>query len=56
MWATDIYKFKYNLGPEIPNTRNDSTRDVKSVSNGNETVTYRAQNTWNMIPDDIKNT
>ena len=67
--ATEIYKFKHNLGPEILNemfelqlnsynTRSDTiihTRAVKSVYNGTETVSYRAQMTWNMIPDDIKN-
>ena len=67
--ATEIYKFKQNLGPEILdtiiepklssyNTRSDNivhTRAVKSVYNGTETISFRAQKTWNMIPDDIKN-
>ena len=57
--AIEIYKFKHNLGPEILNeifesnsntynTRSDktvSTRVVKSVFNGTETVTYMAQKT-----------
>ena len=60
-----IYKFKTNLGPEIvndifeasSNTRSDKTlktRMAKSVFNGTETVSFRAQKTWDIVPDDIK--
>ena len=66
--ATEIHKFKHNLGPEILNeivepelssynTRCDNivhTRAVKSVYNGTETVSFRAQKTWDVVPDDIK--
>ena len=31
------------------------TRNVKSVFNGTETVSYRAQTTWNIVPANIKN-
>ena len=31
-------------------------RNVKSVFNGTETVSYRAQKTWNIVPENIKNT
>ena len=46
--------------PELSsyNTRCDNivhTRAVKSVYNGTETVSFRAQKTWDMVPDDIKN-
>ena len=40
------------------NTRRDNivhTRAVKSVYNGTETISFRAQKTWNTIPNDIKN-
>ena len=61
--ATEIYKFKHNLGPEILNTiiepklssyntRSDNivrTRAVKSVYNGAETISFRAQKTWKVI-------
>ena len=67
--AIEIYKFNNNLGPEILNdifaanssnynTRSDTiiyTRNVKSVFNGTETVSYRAQKTWNIVPENIKN-
>ena len=67
--ATEIYKFKHNLGhgtsnemfePELisNNTRCDNivnTRAVKSVYNGTETVSFKAQKTWDMVPGDIKN-
>ena len=63
-----IYKFKHNLGLEILNeifqpklssynTRCNNivhTRAVKSVYNGTKPVSFRAQKTWDMVPDDIK--
>ena len=66
--ATEIYKFKNNLGPEIINDifegcprnynlRKDkiiTTRCVKSVYNGTETVSFRAQNIWDITPEDLK--
>ena len=65
---TEIYKFKNNLGPEIINDifegcpRNCNlrknkiitTRCVKSVYNGTETVSFRAQNIWDITPEDLK--
>ena len=64
----EIYKFKNNLGPELLNdifeassknynTRSDKTlktRMAKSILNGTETVSFRAQKTWDIVPDDIK--
>ena len=66
--AIEVYKFKNSLGPEILNdifkkkyhnydSRNDiifETNKINSVYNGTETVSYRAQKTWDMVPDDIK--
>ena len=66
--AIEIYKFKNNIGHEILhdifeessniyNTRSDkilNTRNVKSVFNGTETVSYRAQKTWDIVPNNIK--
>ena len=66
--AIEVYKFKNSLGPDIMNDifikkshnydlRNDiifETKKVNSVYNGTETVSYRAQKTWDMVPDDIK--
>ena len=64
--AIEIYKFKNNIGPEILHDifekssniyRSDkilNTRNVKSVFNGTETVSYRAQKTWDIVPDNIK--
>ena len=66
--ATEIYKFKNNLGPEIINDifegcprnynlRKDkiiTTRCVKSVYNGTEIVSFRAQNIWDITPEDLK--
>ena len=31
------------------------SKKVSTVFNGTETVTYRTQQTWDMVPDDIKN-
>ena len=64
----ETYKFKNNIGPEILNdifevssntynTRSDkiiNTRNVKSVFNGTETVSYMAQKTWDIVPEPIK--
>jgi len=66
--AIEIYKFHNGLGPDILNdifkikTRNYDvrnhtiieSRNVNTVYNGTETISYRAQKTWNMIPDHIK--
>ena len=66
--ATEIYKFKNNLGPEIINDifegcprnynlRKDkiiTTRCLKSVYNGTGTVSFRAQNIWDITPEDLK--
>ena len=66
--AIEIYKFHNGLGPDILNdifkikthsydVRNDTifeSRKVNSVYNGTETVSYRAQKSWNIIPDHIK--
>ena len=66
--AIEIYKFHNCLGPDILNdifkikthnydVRNDTifeSRKVNSVYNGTETVSYRVQKTWNIIPDHIK--
>ena len=65
----EIYKFKNNLGSEILsdifeansnicNTRSDKTvssRRVKSLYNGTETVSFMAQKTWDIVPVKIKN-
>ena len=67
--AIEIYKFSNNLGPEILNdifaanssnynTRSGTiiySRNVKSVFNGTETVSYSAQKIWNILPENIKN-
>ena len=66
--AIEIYKFKDKLGPKILhdmfeassniyNTRSDkilNTRNVKSVFNGTETVSCRVQQTWGIVPGNIK--
>ena len=66
--SIEIYKLKNNLGPEILidifeassntyNTRSDkiiNTRNVKSLFNGTETVSYRAQKTWDIVHEHIK--
>ena len=66
--AIEIYKFKHNLGPSIMNDifklktvnynlRNDiilETKNVHSTYNGTETVSFRAQKTWDMVPDEMK--
>ena len=66
--ATEIYKFKHNVGPTILNDifkletnnynlRNDlilETNNLNSVYNGTETVSYRAMKTWDMVPEEIK--
>ena len=68
MMVIEIYIFKNNLGPEIINyifegcprnynLRKDkiiTTRCVKSVYNGTETVSFRAQNIWDITPEDLK--
>ena len=65
--AIEIYKFKNNFGPDTNdifeassnnyNTRIEKTlktRMAKSVFNGTETVSFRAQKMWDIVPDDIK--
>ena len=44
--------------PTTINIRSDNiiyTRNVKSVFNGTETVSYRAQKTGNIVPENVKN-
>ena len=67
--VTEMYKVKNNLSPmimkniftEIPNTynlRNNriwATHNVHTVNNGTETLTFRGPNTWNILPETIKN-
>ena len=66
--ATEIYKFKHNLLPPIMsdifipkvshyNLRNNEVikpRKANSVFNGTETIMFRTQKTWNMVPESIK--
>ena len=67
--AIEMYKVKHNLAPEILsniyvrkqipyNLRNApiwATSNIKSVSYGSETLSFRGPKTWNMLPDDIQN-
>ena len=66
--AIEVYKFKNGFGPDIMNdifktkthnydSRNDTIfvpKKINSVYNGTETVSYRAQKTWDIIPEGIK--
>ena len=66
--AIEIYKCKNNLGTEILNDISEkssdtyntwddkiiNTRNVMSVFNGTETVSYRTQQTWDKVPEHIK--
>ena len=57
--AIETFKFKHNLAPAILNDifhkNMFKSRKVSTVFNGTETVRNRAQQTWDMVPDDIKN-
>ena len=64
-----MFKVKHNLSPTIMNDifikrqqpynlRGDSiwaTFNVNSVYNGTETLSFRGPKTWNILPDEIKN-
>ena len=66
--AIEVFKYKNHLSPAIMNEifkaknysyklRDDRilrSHNVKSVYNGTETIRYRAQKTWDMVPDVIK--
>ena len=66
--ATEIYKSKNNLAPtfmkevfpdcnKLHNLRNSpsiKTRNIKSVYNGTETISFRGPQIWQQIPDRIK--
>ena len=66
--AVEMYKVKNNLSPipvreifkELENTENlRSGKDwdlpkVRTVNNGIETIRYRGPKTWNLLPNDIK--
>ena len=68
--AIEMYKVKHNMAPPLMNDifiqkqntsynlRNVQTWDiraVKSVYNGTETLSFRGPKTWDMLPNDIKN-
>ena len=67
--ATEMYKIKNNIAPiliqelfptyeNIHNLRNQrcwQTYNVKTVGYGTETLSYRGQKTWLLLPESIKN-
>ena len=66
--AIEMFKIKNNLSPPLMKkifNENSNTYDlrdkrwweptnVRTVHNGTETVTYRGPKTWDMVPQDIK--
>ena len=67
--AIEMFKVKNNLSPDFMKTifplannhynlRNDKsfqTRNINSVYNGTETISFRGPQTWSLLPDAIKN-
>ena len=66
--VTEMYKVKHNLSPVIMNNifteqriqydlRSDCTwasSNIRTVYNGTETISFRGPKTWNLLPDNIK--
>ena len=66
--VTEMYKVKNNLSPSIMNhvfeeqhipygLRNDRTwasSNIRTVYNGTETISFRGPKTWQLLPDNIK--
>ena len=67
--ATEMYKVKNDLSPtlmkdvfpvrNIPyglrNANSFLSRNVKTVYNGTESISFRGPKTWDIVPDNIKN-